>query len=855
MQEAYSSLPNGNTELEFCADYQCSNEVYDEMCVNGNQIRPHWEYLIRSLKALGQSEMERRWQKALRLLRDNGVTYNVYGDPQGRDRPWQLDPIPLLISSEEWQLIERGLIQRAELMNLLLADLYGSRETLRKGLLPIELIATHPGFLRPSHGINMLSRHRLPLYAVDLVRSSNGFWALADRTQAPSGAGYALENRLVMSRILPSLFRDSHVHRLASFFRTLRTTLASMSGREDHRIVLLTPGPHHETYFEDAYLAKYLGYTSVQGADLTVRDGNVRIKTLDGLQPVDVILRRVDDSFCDPLELRPDSFLGVAGLMQAARMGKVAIANPLGSKVLENPGLLAFMPALAKHFLGEDLLIPSPATWWCGQRQSRDHVLANLDKLVIKRIAYLPGQTSIWGYLLSPSERDQLRQQILAQPHWFVGTEEASRSTTPTFINGRLEPRQLILRSFLVSSEEGYRVMPGGLTRVSSSPEGLVISGQSGGLTKDTWVLASEPTSSLTLITPVKQPLVAFEGQRELPSRVAENLFWLGRYAERAEDTIRLLRTVLLYLSEPDDFPDPQKTVCLHTLFRAVTSLTETYPGFVGEGAEDNLAAPEPELLSIFLDKNRMGSLSSTLQFLVNSASSVRERVSRDLWRVITDIDDKLQALQDENTVQINDILVESDNLITALAAFTGLGIECMTHEQGWHFLMIGRRLERTYHTVQLLRALLSTVSSDETVLLEHLLNITDSLISYRRRYRSQPQTDAVLELILQSESNPRALGYQLESLQRHISKLPRHEAPYRSVEERLILEALTQLRLAEIDGLIQVSEDNFRTELDQLMARLGRLLSALSDALTNRYFSHADQPRQLVRFGMEREV
>jgi uncharacterized circularly permuted ATP-grasp superfamily protein/uncharacterized alpha-E superfamily protein len=853
MQETHSLSGSLNTLDKLGCHYKGIDGLFDEMSVKDNQIRPHWEYLIQSLKTLGTRELELRVQEAQRLLRDNGVTYNVFGDPQKRDRTWQLDPIPLLISSEEWATIERGLAQRAELMNLLAADLYGPRQTLQQGLLPLELVANYPGFLRPCHGINFSKHHHLLLYAVDLIRSPDGcFWAIADRTQAPAGAGYALENRLVMSRILPSLFRDSHVHRLALFFRTLRTTLAQLSGNQDHRIVLLSSGPEDETYFEHAYLAKYLGYTLVQGADLTVREGKVRLRTLDGLQPVDVILRRVDDLLCDPLELEPNSCLGVAGLMQAVRMRNVAMANPLGIGVLENPGLLAFINPLARYFLGEDLLIPSPTTWWCGQTQACDYVLTHLEKLVIKSIQ--PGKVAIHGQFLNEHQREQLRQQIRAKPQWFVGIEEPPRSTAPIFTAGHLEPRQVILRSFLVSCDNHYQVMPGGLTRVSANSDSLYTVGQSENLTKDTWVLAAEPVVQLTLL-PTVQPIVRFEGQRELPSRVAENLFWLGRYAERAEGTIRLLRTVSFYLSEFYDFKTPQHDACLQTLLKAVTYLTQTYPGFVGEGAEVALAMPEKELLSVFLDKNRFGSLSSTLQSLLNAARSVRDRISLDLWHVISDIDEQLQSLQQSTGLRIDDLLDELDNLIHALAAFAGFSIENITHEMGWHFLLIGRRLERATQSTYLLQALLTVAIADDSVLLEYLLVITDSLLTYRRRYRSQAQVNAALELVLQSESNPRSIGYQLESLHRHIRELPRHDVPYHSAEERLILEALTQLRLADVDQLAQVGDNYLRPTLNRLLLKIGQNLADLSNALTNSYFSHAEQPHQLVRLGTEVEI
>lgn len=832
------------------------------MCVNINQIRPHWQYLLQSLRTLGRTGLEHCWQEARRLLRDNGVTYNAHGDPQGHDRPWQLDPIPLIISSQEWGAIELGLVQRAELMRLLLTDLYGPRRTLRRGLLPPELVTAHPNFLRPCCGISVDDHYRLPLYGADLVRAPDGnIWVIADRTQAPPGSGYALENRLVLSRVLPSIFRHSQVHRLGLFFRTLRDTLANMAGRSDPRVVLLTPGPHHETYFEHAYLANYLGYTLVQGADLTTREGKVYLKTLDGLQHVDVILRRVDDTLCDPLELRPDSLSGVAGLVQAARMGNVAIVNPLGSGVIENPGLTAFIDKLARYFLAEDLKLQFPTTWWCGQPQGCEYVLKNLDKLIVKGIFLRSNSASISarGRLLSNKQREQLRDRIRAQPYWFVGTEEIPRSTTPVFENGQLEPRQMILRTFLVSGTHTYVVMPGGLTRVSSSADSPVVSNQSGGLSKDTWVLASEPERESTpVVNLTLAPLIA-EGKGELPSRVAENLFWLGRYAERAEGTIRLLRTVLFHLTVPYNLPGQHSRTCLNNLLRAVTYLTETYPGFVGEGAAAKLNAPEKELLSVFLDKDRVGSLASTLQSLIYAARSTRDRVPPDIWRVITDIDDKLQTRhQLEIPLQLSEAIAELDHLITALAALAGLSLESMTHGQGWRFLLIGRRLERAYHTASLLRATLSTMSADDAMLLEYLLTITDSLLTYRRRYRTHLQLNAALELILQSETNPRAIGYQLAQLERYIDALPRdNKPPYRTPEHRLVLEALTQMRLADPNQLAKVADGSFRPELDQLLVRLGRLLPQLSDAISNSYFSHADlQPRQLVQLnGTEIEV
>jgi uncharacterized circularly permuted ATP-grasp superfamily protein/uncharacterized alpha-E superfamily protein len=821
--------------------YSFPESVFDEMYERPGESRQHWEPLITALKSLGQVDLQQRCQDARRLLRDNGVTY-TYGEEL--NRPWQLDLIPLLITSDEWRLIERGLIQRAKILSLVLADLYGPRNLFKNNILPPELIYSHPGFLRRCDGVETLAY--LPLYAADLARTADGqMCVVEDRTQAPRGAGYALENRLILSRVLPSWFRDWQVRRLAQFFQTLRNTLVNMAWRksDDIRIVVLTTGPDDDSYFEHAFLATYLGYTLVQGADLTVRDGRVWLKTLDGLQSIDVILRRVDDHLCDPLELRQDSYFGVAGLLQAARMKNVAIANPLGSGVLENPALMAFMPALAHYFLGEDLQLPSAMTWWCGQKKARDYVLANLDNLVIKQT----GTPSIQGELLSEPEREALREKILAQPYLFIGQEKVPRSTIPIFTNDNLEPRQMVVRSFLAASEDDYKVMPGGLTRVASRPDTPIISAQ--GISKDTWILADQPDEPISLLSPIGEIAALANGRAELPSRVAENLFWLGRYVERGENVIRLLRTVLLQMIEPSAFTDDG----LQSLLRAATHSTKTYPGFVGDGAEARLAAPAAELLSVLLDKSRQGSLSFTLQALLYAASSLRERTSPDIKRVFSNLEEDLQVLQVQREAphdeMLHTVFEGLNHLLTHFAAFTGFAMESMTHSQGWRFLMIGRHLERAQQMIPLLRTLLSKDSSSTQ--LEYLLTICDSLMTYRRRYRTMLQIQPTLELVLLDEQNPRSLAYQFERLQNYIYHLPRCDNMFvrKNQEERLVLEGLTRLRLANMEELVQDDANHFRTHLDQLLVRLSHLLPNLSDAITNSYFSHIEPPKQLIQF------
>ena len=365
--------------------YEPPSNCFDEVAIPDGGWRPHWKPLLGSLERMGQQELARRWQEGRRLIHDNGITYNVYGDPRAFDRPWPMDPIPFVIDRDEWSRIEAGITQRAMLLNRILADLYGPRKLLRDRLLPAELAFGNPAFLRACHGISLPGDTYLHLYAADLARSPDGqWWVIADRTQAPSGAGYTLENRMVFSRTLPDVFGQSQAQRLAPFFQAYRDHLMDLAPRhrDNPRVVLLTPGPYNETYFEHAYLARYLGFTLVEGGDLLVRDSRVYLKTLAGLLPVDVIVRRQDDGFCDPLELRPDSMLGIPGLMHAIRLGNVAIANALGSGLLETAATSAFLNPLCRRLLGEELKIPSVATWWCGQPHALAQVLANLENLV-----------------------------------------------------------------------------------------------------------------------------------------------------------------------------------------------------------------------------------------------------------------------------------------------------------------------------------------------------------------------------------------------------------------------------------------------------------------------------------------
>lgn len=852
-----TNLINSNVSFpSLCRLYRPPTGSYDEMCLQEGHIRPHWQYLVSALEHLGPNGIKSRWREARRLIRDNGVTYNVYGDPQGIARPWELDLLPLLIKSSDWAIIERGLIQRAELLNQIMLDLYGPRRLLRRGLLPPDLVFDQDGLVLPCDGIQVSCNKPLVLYAADLIRLPNGeLRVIGDRAQAPSGAGYALENRMVLSRVLPSLFRDSHVHRLAGFFRTVRNTLRSLAPRptDSIRIVLLTPGPRNDAYFEHAYLANYLGYTLAQADDLTARDGALWLRTLNGLERVDVVLRRVDDIWCDTLELRGDSSLGVPGLLQAVRSGNVTLANALGSRILEHPALGAFLPAICRDFLGEELEIQGVQTWWCGKPKERNFVLENLSQLIIKRVGTGSGKQWVLGATLSHAEIVALKAAIRATPAAYVGQEMAVAATAPVLERYRLEPRTAVLRAFLVAEKESYAVMPGGLTRVAPDTDSLIVTTQLGGVGKDTWVLASEPEREDTLI---QQPSVYTPTVRvisEVSSRVADNLYWIGRYAERAEGLVRLLRVVILRTNERmGGVREPEQDRCLHLLLAALTHQTLTFPGFVGEGAAAKLAHPEPELISLITDLRRLGGLPQTLQALGLAAWSVRDRMSMDTWRIINSIDEQTRVLAGRPIHELEGALDQIDPLITALAAFSGLTQENMTHGYGWLFLDIGRRIERAVNTTTLLHTTLVPESGErsESLLAESVLGVTDSLITYRRRYQSGTRVGALLDLVLQDETNPRSLAFSLVAIGDLLATLPRGDLSSlgRNSAEKLALETTSLVRLVDIDVCASVpTGEKKRVKLEQTLNRLNELLPTLSDEITALYFRHEDRPHSLV--------
>jgi uncharacterized circularly permuted ATP-grasp superfamily protein/uncharacterized alpha-E superfamily protein len=800
------------------------------------------------LDSLGVEELTRRWEQARRLIRENGVTYNVYGDPQGMHRPWELDAVPLVIAPEEWEHLAAALAQRVQVLNAVLADVYGPQTLLRTGLVPPELVFAHPGFLRPCHNVRVPQNHYLHLYAADLMRASDGqWWVLADRTQSPAGAGYALENRLVLSRTLSDVFNESQVERLAPFFDALRKTLISLAPahRDNPRIVLLTPGPYNETYFEHAYLARYLGYTLVEGGDLTVRDTRVFLKTLAGLEPVDVIVRRQDDAFCDPLELHQESVLGVAGLVQAVRAGHVAVANALGSGWLEMPALLALLPALCRHILGEELKLPSVRTWWCGQQEALAYVLDHLEQVNVSAAFPASAPEAVSGALLSRAKRQRLITHLRARPYAFVAQAPVVPSTVPVWHPaGGIEPRYLVLRAYVVPTPDGYTAMPGGLTRVSTVPDTPVVSMQQKGGSKDTWVVAHTPPLQFSLLPPAGQPVELRRSGYELPSRVADNLYWLGRYVERTEGVVRLLRSIVSRLTAEAGLTG---TAALPVLLRPLRA--RWHKATLVDGVEEtSLPALEHALLTVMFDAQSPESAHATLAAVQRVASTVRDRISLDAWRILSRLRQDFTLPASTTLPPLSTVLELLNHTIITLAAFSGLGVENMTRGPGWRFLDMGRRLERAVYTVDLLRSLLVEVGEHEATVLETLLEIADSSMTYRSRYLTTLQCAPVLDLLLMDETNPRSVLYQLVALAEHVEHLPRNQAqPSLSPAQRLALMALTSIRLAEIAVLCTISEDGRRSHLETLLIHLRTDLPALSDAMTHHYLSHAEHSRHLA--------
>ncbi len=826
-----SSLAAARGRLLAC--YRPPLGAYDELLGPGGTVRPHWESLVGDFAGHSVAELQRRWETGRRFIRDQGITYNIYGEPDGLDRPWHLDPVPFVFAAEEWQALEPALIQRATLLDRVIGDCHGEQGLIRSGHLPPALVFAQPDFLRPLHNVKPAGRHHLQFYAADLSRSPDGrWWVVADRTQIPTGSGYALANRLISSRMLPEAFRDLHVRRLAGFYRDTQAALAALSPRTggEARVVMLTPGPYNETYFEQAYLARYLGYTLVEGQDLTVRDDRVFLKTLSGLEPVDVILRRVDDDFCDPLELRNDSMLGVPGLVEAVRSGHVAVANALGSGLLQSPAFMAFLPGLCRHVLGEELRLPSVATWWCGQDSAEGYVEEHFENLVLKpAFRAAPGP--------APHDREGWLRQIRWQPHAYVAQEKVPLSFAPCWEGGGFVASPVSVRVYLVACGDSYRVMPGGLARIAPGPGGRFVSLQHGGASKDVWVRAAAPVEDVTLLGQGLQPVELRRVGNNLPSRLADNFFWLGRYAERADSTARLLRSALIRFN-------PESTGSAWPVLAPLLRTLEEHGQLAAETSVELRHQPEAleaELLAAIFDQARPGSLRNTADQLRRLAILVRDRTSNDLWRVLTQLDDRLTPPAGAASLLAGDAVAVLNQTLVDIASFHGLTNDNMTRAQGWRFLDMGRRIERTIQGCTFLDSVLSAPEGENLGLLEAVLEVCDCSITYRSRYNVLPQLAAVCDLVLLDDTNPRSLLFQLSQLVKHFDRLPRERlTALPSPGQRILIDCVARLRLADPRQLGSTGGTASGSEIAKVIRHIGAAMPRLSEAIAVSYFAHS---------------
>ena len=814
------------------AGYRAADGLYDEMVDAAGAVRPHWRRFFDLMQNVPCPALDARRETIQRLLRDHGVTYNVYQDAQTFSRPWALDALPVVIAADDWRNVAAGLTQRIRLLNLILADIYGPQRLLKEGWIPPALVYANPGYLRTARGVVPQGDRFIVTMGVDLVRAAGGGWmTLADRTQAPSGAGYTLENRIIMAGAFHEEFTTCGVQRLASYFDCEREWFRTLapSRRGVPSVVMLTPGPLNETYFEHAFKARYLGFPIVEGADLTVRGRRVHLKTLDGLHRVDVIVRRVDDVFCDPLELREDTALGTPGLAEAWRSGNVALVNALGAGVVETPAMHPFLPGLCRHLLGEELQLPCVPTWWCGQKRELDMFLEKPERWVLKRAFVQGSRQPVFMADLDAKQRADMIARVKAEPHAWIAQDMMELSTTPTFINGSVQPRSLVWRSFVIAGADRCHVMPGGLSRVSADPRRFVITMQTGGISKDTWVIADGPVDNFSLLQ--NQPLVIRPARPPggVPSRVADHLFWLGRYAERLEQIVRAVRTTLQRLvGEQSEMQNPELRGCGHIL-ASLVSLPETE-----RSGSMWLRDLLRELVTGSENDNSVPNLLSRLRY---NASAARDRLSDDMWRLFNRLERNL-APSGPRSFTIPDALARLDTLVLELAAFSGMAMENMTRGHGWRFLEIGRRVERALAMLTLCAAGVERCADSDAVLMP-LLEIGDSTMTYRRLHFARPRIEPVLDLLLLNDSNPRSAFFQLQAVGRQCAQLVHGGAGEDLGREKQLADEILS-RLASLNLPALANADASLAVIPKLCRELHVQLEDLSEVLSSHYFSHS---------------
>src|SRR6266446_4932670 len=801
--------PGNRRVAQWTRDYVRLPGIPDEFIAPDRAPRAVWSRFFDAFAALTPAEIERRFGSADRHLREAGVTYRAPGETA--DRLWPLSHLPLLIDETDWQQLSAGIVQRAQLLELVLRDLYGEGRLIAEGAIPAAAIAGSTEYLRPVCGIKPPGGRYLNLYAADVGRGPDGrWWVLGDRTQAPSGAGYALENRLVLSRAFTALYKSMNVERVAPFFEAFRDSLRAGADRDEPRIGLLTPGQFGETYFEHATLARYLGFLLVEGDDLAVSGDRIHIRTVAGLKRLDVLLRRVDSNFLDPLELDASSQLGVPGVMEAR-------------------ALLGFLPSLSRRFFGEDLKMPHIATWWCGQKAAREEVLSRLDEVAIegayrRGVPGFPGHGPVLAGELSRSERERLKAAINDRGIDYVGQELVRLSTTPVWDQGRITPRPFVLRVFAAATPDGWTIMPGGFCRIADQLDARAVSMGDGARAADVWVVSDKTVSTASLLPPMDTVRIR-RIAGVVPSRAADNLFWLGRYLERAEATLRLVRALGTSQRDPGKGP----STVPHSVER-IHRLLVTW----GATSQASRAQPAKIVAEALQAEDKFGSALSLLRAAQRTATSLRERLSPDAWQVITEMTERLaEEVEDDDGV-----VSAAELTLQELASFAGLAQENMNRAAGWRFLEMGRRAERAVNTVRFGRQFAYDEATPED--LDVLLTLVDCQITYRSRYLVGPMLAPVRDLVVLDPYNPRSVAFQVSALNDHIASLP-------TLKEGGLIERPQRLAVA-LQATLTTSE---AASLDtKTLFALEQDLLNLADAIGLHYFPHganASRPEKLT--------
>jgi uncharacterized circularly permuted ATP-grasp superfamily protein/uncharacterized alpha-E superfamily protein len=824
-----------------------SRSSYDEVFTAQKGVREHWKNIIEDLEKTGIERLQDMQDDIDWHIEDNGVTFNIYDNNDvNSKRYWSMDPIPFVIESQEWNEIKQGLEQRAKLLNLILKDIYSQQKLLKENIIPAEVIYGHTGYVNEVYDFGFKEDFNLYFYAVDMARGPDGkMWIINDRTQAPSGLGYAIENRLTMNTVAQNIYPQIVTKKLFTFIEDIKNLLKKHTGNELSKAAFLTPGPHNETYFEHVYLSSFLEIPLVQGEDLLSKNGSLWLKSLSGLKKIDTLFRRLDDRYCDPLELRSDSRLGVPGLVDSMRQDNLSMMNPIGSAILENIGLNPFMEKICHYFLGEKLLLPQIATWWCGQKQELSFVIENIDKLIIKHIDASHHSRVYFGSRISQSEKLELIKRIQDDPHKYVAQEEISFSTVPYYHNGSIEPRNATLRGFCLYGEDKYSVMDGGLVRVSVSKDSLLVSSHKGATSKDLWILASSE-DDLSIPSLDRLSTYVETSIDKIPTPKAENLFWLGRYLARSIATTRLISHIVKKITNFYRYEAVTSKEAQLILHRALTHMTMTYPGFLDVGNETSLERfPMKEITSVIKERDRVGSLAFTFFMLANVNLNLKDLLAFESSKLFTKMQKEFMdflEIKHDTTPNISNAL---NQYLIYLMAYKELVKESIFKEQGLILYDIGYKIEMALLLISKARSMLCLKLDRSTShdVLEGILNSMESFNAYRAQYKGSISLENVVDFLILNPQFPKSLTYMTKKLVKEFKKLPKAKENHLTSYEMPIVKA-TEILMAFNSKEILKSEDKdgVYTHLDKTLCKLSELFLECSNEFSNTYFSHYDE-------------